>query len=360
MERRKCCICEGHIVRGRCNICGMPYRSDEELYHLNENRADHYRHTTEAAGKRLRELERPNSGASKAAAGGKRIGKPKSPYAGNAKSGNGGGSVQPKKQLKTAWILLFILIIMLIELWPQIMKGAKELYPFGSFGRDEVSVKTLHEELDLMDMTPKGDYIADAFEGTFGAGEYIIGQQIPRGTYRIELEEGSGEMSFYLNDSTNGLYEFWDFNHEDKGREEYIIEVLENCKLLTDGVLQLRGQGRLRFICEKAYYEDIWEAVENPLKEERQVTDIMEAGVDFEPGTYDLVMKEEGETDTAFVAVESEDGLTETYPMSWEASYGMKKYVNLRLSEGMRISMESAGEYQVFLRSSPVIYEKKD
>ena len=57
MGVRKCCVCEGSIVNGRCRDCGMPYRRDEELYHLNENRRDHYKHASKEAREKLEKLE---------------------------------------------------------------------------------------------------------------------------------------------------------------------------------------------------------------------------------------------------------------------------------------------------------------
>ena len=42
MEKKRCQVCDGPVVNGRCKLCGMPYRNDETLYHLNENRSDHY------------------------------------------------------------------------------------------------------------------------------------------------------------------------------------------------------------------------------------------------------------------------------------------------------------------------------
>lgn len=52
MERKRCQICDGPIVDGRCKLCGMPYRNDAVLYHLNENRRDHYKH----AGRRAKSI----------------------------------------------------------------------------------------------------------------------------------------------------------------------------------------------------------------------------------------------------------------------------------------------------------------
>ena len=36
MAGEKCQVCGGRVVNGRCSLCGMPYRNDEVLYHLNE------------------------------------------------------------------------------------------------------------------------------------------------------------------------------------------------------------------------------------------------------------------------------------------------------------------------------------
>lgn len=47
----RCQVCDGPIVNGRCKYCGMPYRNEEVLYHLNESRSDHYRHATPKAKK---------------------------------------------------------------------------------------------------------------------------------------------------------------------------------------------------------------------------------------------------------------------------------------------------------------------
>ena len=59
MEKNRCQVCEGPVVNGRCRLCGMPYRNDETLYHLNENRSDHYRHATNRARAMMRQEEIP-------------------------------------------------------------------------------------------------------------------------------------------------------------------------------------------------------------------------------------------------------------------------------------------------------------
>ena len=56
---RQCQLCGGPVVNGRCTLCGMPYRSDEILYHFNENRRDHYEHASRRARKIMKNQEIP-------------------------------------------------------------------------------------------------------------------------------------------------------------------------------------------------------------------------------------------------------------------------------------------------------------
>ena len=38
---KKCCVCDGNSVEGRCKKCGMSYQENCNFYHLNENMRDH-------------------------------------------------------------------------------------------------------------------------------------------------------------------------------------------------------------------------------------------------------------------------------------------------------------------------------
>lgn len=57
----KCPLCDGPVVKGRCTVCGMPYRNDEVLYHLNESRSDHYEHATPKAKKIMKKQQSSQS-----------------------------------------------------------------------------------------------------------------------------------------------------------------------------------------------------------------------------------------------------------------------------------------------------------
>ena len=54
-----CPVCGDQIINGRCRFCGMPYRNDEAMYHLNESSHDHYRHSSSDVRKKMREAAVP-------------------------------------------------------------------------------------------------------------------------------------------------------------------------------------------------------------------------------------------------------------------------------------------------------------
>lgn len=70
----KCPLCDGTVVNGRCKECGMPYRNDEILYHLNESRSDHYRHASDKARRIMQAQQRVGNAAKSVGAGAKRTG----------------------------------------------------------------------------------------------------------------------------------------------------------------------------------------------------------------------------------------------------------------------------------------------
>lgn len=51
----RCPLCDGHVLNGRCQNCGMPYKKDEFLYHLNENRQAHEKYVSEKVKKEIPE-----------------------------------------------------------------------------------------------------------------------------------------------------------------------------------------------------------------------------------------------------------------------------------------------------------------
>lgn len=54
-----CPVCGDQVINGRCRFCGMPYRNDEAMYHLNESSREHYRHASSSVKQKMREAAVP-------------------------------------------------------------------------------------------------------------------------------------------------------------------------------------------------------------------------------------------------------------------------------------------------------------
>lgn len=113
MMGKKCQVCDGPIFNGRCKLCGMPYRKDEQLYHLNERRSDHYRHATPAARKAMENMEGNAAGRVKAQ-------KPETTEGGNHRNTPSGSKYDrknvvkkvEKKEKSHAGLLIWLLILL--------------------------------------------------------------------------------------------------------------------------------------------------------------------------------------------------------------------------------------------------------
>ena len=106
----KCPLCDGTVVNGRCKECGMPYRNDEILYHLNESRSDHYRHASDKARKIMQTqsagVGSPGKGSARKAAG-------------NRNTSSGREKIRPAKTKKHSKLgILWVIIIILAAVAP--------------------------------------------------------------------------------------------------------------------------------------------------------------------------------------------------------------------------------------------------
>ena len=114
---KRCQVCDGPVVSGRCKLCGMPYRNDEERYHLNENRRDHYAHAPqsvknkmEAESRSFRQRLAPKV-EGPAAAGRRSPRNPAGTRPAASQPANGGNSQEKKKNSSGILIYAFILCV---------------------------------------------------------------------------------------------------------------------------------------------------------------------------------------------------------------------------------------------------------
>lgn len=222
MSKHKCQVCDGPIVNGRCAWCGMPYRNDEILYHLNESRSDHYRHATDKAREELRESQIPlgdkQSGKEKVREGVKKsqLQKPvpgqktvygksmpdraeyapgKNKYktptvghytAGSTRRSDRTGSYSEKKKSGTGLVLA--IIIGICALLPTFIEYVKYNYSY------ELST-IFHQNVDTDNL--QAYYVLGKSDG-----ELLVEEWFPEGKYVVEIDGGYATLTLKRGDST--------------------------------------------------------------------------------------------------------------------------------------------------------------
>lgn len=216
--KQRCQVCDGPVVNGRCKLCGMPYRNDEILYHLNENRRDHYRHATSAAREIMREKQVPlgdkktagSAGKTRASAASKASGQYKkqtgavssgtqksagrttyrAPGQTPAKSSSYSGRSEKKKNSKVGVIMT--VIVCAAAILPTMITNIKDTY--------------------IYEMRKEGRE-SEALEGYAGViltksdGEMEAGtDMLPEGWYTASLEDGYATIKV---EDSDGIYRFY-------------------------------------------------------------------------------------------------------------------------------------------------------
>lgn len=196
MAKIRCQVCGGPVAKGRCKYCGMPYRNDEVLYHLNENRRDHYTHATEKAKQAMRQMEIPLGDKNNTKGNiktkeevkkqqqairqeaEKRIKstKPQNMNTSTYKPKGAASGGQKKKSKASTWITVIIFIVIILSsIWPNIVDYVKEkirYYTDSSYGQEN-TVEDIYIQ-DYADSIYNQDYVDSIYGQDYE--ENIYGQ----------------------------------------------------------------------------------------------------------------------------------------------------------------------------------------
>lgn len=214
---KRCQVCDGPIVNGRCKYCGMPYRNDAVMYHLNEDRSEHYRHSSAKVRREMDQSEIPlpdrKGGAdyTKKKIAGRTASK-------TYTSGKQSGTEKKGKKMVIFWMVIALLAA-LIEYVPDVLETWKPhqieefIYKTKIIDKDDKEKKEVPDqkvmsssELDKYDyymLNTEDKYyevVESNTEDFMGPGEYVV-EAVWEG---IELE-------FVPADGTGGV---WDFDQE--------------------------------------------------------------------------------------------------------------------------------------------------
>lgn len=248
----KCPLCDGPIVNGRCRDCGMPYRNDELLYHLNEDRRTHEKHATDKAKEELLKRMVPLGDTAKQTSSrtvnkntqkksSKTIGRSTSQTTekkarnnqkaaarskkefGRSNNSSWSSEKKPKKKKSLGGIIFWIIVIFMIarpfvDDFVTSLRARRLYNEYLESSSERSALKEVIEGADIEeDDIPNTDtYGFSSWSGSDGKMEYglsagygsiIVGEELPAGIY--EIYTNSDEVTLICEKADTGEEKIW-------------------------------------------------------------------------------------------------------------------------------------------------------
>ena len=276
MAGKRCYLCGGRLVDGRCVDCGLDNARNNKTYRLNQSYIEHKVKSADEA------------------SGFKRTSNYKEPRAYEEIQQNGrqvyhlkNKAVKSKKPPSMGGILTIIgFIVSLAVAVTGFVSNyvADHRYSESSAVRVESEVKA--EETDPYEyvereLSAEGEEYSIVLE----PGEYIAGLHLPEGKYKVYLEEGSGTIS--VHDYENYIY-LWESMGTNEDYEE--VEEWDDVRIYQGARVEVNGDVRLRLETDTAQTSSMTEGLSNPLTSDVVLKsgEEMVVGEDFQDGVYDI------------------------------------------------------------------------
>lgn len=248
----KCPLCDGPVVNGRCRQCGMPYKNDELLYHLNEDRRTHEKHATDKAKEELLKRMVPLGDTSKQTSSrtvnkntqkksSKTIGRSTSQTTekkarnnqkaaarskkefGRSNNSSWSSEKKPKKKKSLGGIIFWIIVIFMIarpfvDDFVTSLRARRLYNEYLESTSERSALKEVIEGADIEedDIPDTDTYGFSSWSGSDGKMEYglsagygsiIVGEELPAGIY--EIYTNSDEVTLICEKADTGEEKIW-------------------------------------------------------------------------------------------------------------------------------------------------------
>ena len=266
MKKRRCYLCGGKLVNGRCTLCGLDNtKIERKNYRLNESSFDRKgieakhlceshngkpsgSHTNQSGGQNRQRQNGQNQQRQVPWQNGQNQQGQTSRQRGQNWTQTGGKKKTAGKQ-KKGWIsTVIVLLMILISVGgPAISFVTTEIKnkidQINNSGDDNwwsgSEIDTSVDENDPYEfVTRELSDSGEVYDTELGYGEYVVGTDIPEGTYEVTLQSGYG--SFQTDDPDNSIYLYGYFSENASDEDEDITE-MEDVRLY-EGVHVMIGE----------------------------------------------------------------------------------------------------------------------
>lgn len=311
MKKRRCYLCGGKLVNGRCTLCGLDNtKIERKNYRLNESSFD----GKGIEAKHLCEFHngKPSGGLNRQGQASWQSGRNQQGQSSwqNGQNQQGQSSWQSgqnwtqtgrkkKKEgkQKKGWIsTIIVLLMILISIGgPAISFVTTEIKnkidQINNSGDDNwwsgSEIDTSVDENDPYEfVTRELSDSGEVYDTELGYGEYVVGTDIPEGTYEVTLQSGYG--SFQTDDPDNSIYLYGYFSENASDEDEDITE-MEDVRLYEGAHVMIGEDVVLAFHTENGQTGQM-QSEDNPLsvtytlQPEKKYT----VGKEIPAGVYDV------------------------------------------------------------------------
>ena len=364
MKKRRCYLCGGKLVNGRCTLCGLDNtKIERKNYRLNESSFDRKgieakhlceshngkpsgSHTNQSGGQNRQRQNGQNqqrqvswqNGQNQQGQTFRQNGQNQQGQTSRQRGQNWtqtGGKKKTAGKQKKGWISTVIVLLMILI---SVDDADSDNWWDGS------DVDTSVDETDPYEFVTRelSDH-GEVYDTELGYGEYVVGTDLPEGTYDVTLQSGYG--SFQTQDPENSIYLYGYFS-EDASEENGDITEKEDVRLYDGTHVMIGEDVILAFHTENGQTGQM-QSEDNPLsvtytlQPEKKYT----VGKEIPAGVYDV----SGTKDWAVMEYEiylgelydeEYDSLNyQNYSIMVEAGNENAIYKNAVLTEGTEITV---------------------
>ena len=368
MKKRRCYLCGGKLVNGRCTLCGLDNtKIERKNYRLNESSFDgkgiEAKHLCESHnGKPSGGLNRQGqaswqSGRNQQGQSSWQNGQNQQGQTSRQRGQNWtqtGGKKKTAGKQKKGWIsTVIVLLMILISVGGPAVSYIKTVIETVINQFDDADSDNWWDGSDVdtsVDETDPYEFVTrelsdhgEVYDTELGYGEYVVGTDLPEGTYDVTLQSGYG--SFQTQDPDNSIYLYGYFSENASDEDEDITE-MEDVRLYEGAHVMIGEDVVLAFHTENGQTGQM-QSEDNPLsvtytlQPEKKYTVGKEipAGVYDVSGTKDLAVMEY-EIYLGELYDEEYDSLNyQNYSIMVEAGNENAIYKNAVLTEGTEITV---------------------
>lgn len=178
---------------------------------------------------------------------------------------------------------------------------------------------------------------------TLSAGNYVVGQDLPEGLYRVENNQGFGAI--WIDDDNNGIHINKSLDNKEEADEQYFSYYLDNVRLYEGATVQIFTNS-MTFTSSNGQVDQLIERSPNPNIETFEIDHSVMIGDTIPAGTYDILVLEGS---GSISSEKSWDyGISESMTSDHEDTYDVYRFNNVELENEEKLTLEKDDDCSSF------------